>query len=161
MDLFSVNNKNGRLKFGLYNEVIFLKSVNDLLENDNSKCKIVKHSNKYSEIDFFIYNENNKKILNLELKTRRFRNNNITLYANCSKFEYIKEKKLENTFLIWRDYYKGDYYYLHINKENINSILEMEQHLVFNQFVFHFKTNEVKKCDDIETLYNEFKNILI
>jgi len=161
MDLFSVNNKSGRLKFGLYNEVIFLKSVNDLLECDNSKCRIVKHSNKYSEIDFFIYNENNKKILNLELKTRRFRNNNITLYANCSKFEYIKRKNLENTFLIWRDYYKEDYYYLHINKENINSILEMEQQLVFNQFVYQFDTNEVKKCDDIETLYNEFKNILI
>jgi len=161
MECFGVNDKSRRLKFGLYNEVIFLKSMNDLLENENSNCKIVKYANKYNEIDFYIYNELNDKIVNLELKTRRFRNNNIKLYANASKFRYIKNNNLENTFLIWKDYFKNNYYYVLINKENIDEILNMEKQRIFNQLVVEFKTDEVRKCDEIKIIYDEIKQLLI
>ena len=161
MESFCVNDKARRLKFGLYNEVIFLKSMNDLLENENSNCKIVKYANKYNEIDFYIYNDLNSKIVNLELKTRRFRNNNIKLYANVSKFRYIKNNNLENTFLIWKDYFKNTYYYVLINKENIDEILNMEKQRIFNQLVVEFKTNEVRKCDEIKIIYDEIKQLLI
>ena len=161
MESFGVNDKARRLKFGLYNEVIFLKSMNDLLENENSNCKIVKYANKYNEIDFYIYNDLNSKIVNLELKTRRFRNNNIKLYANVSKFRYIKNNNLENTFLIWKDYFKNNYYYVLINKENIDEILNMEKQRIFNQLVVEFKTDEVRKCDEIKIIYDEIKQLLI
>jgi len=148
-----------RLKFGLKNEIIFLKDINDLLLNIDDKIKLVKYEDRYAPIDFFTYLENSNKYVNLELKCRRFLNNKINLFINYSKLQYIKAFELKHTFLVWKNMNSLEYYYLYITPMNLEELLNKPTIVCWNQRTTIVSLDMVKKTNNLVDLVNDIVNI--
>ncbi len=81
------NQKNKDLRFGKLNE----KKVLEILKKHNNTIKKYKYT--YSTFDFYLKDENNKKIIEYELKSRNIKFNQYpTIICGLNKFEYAKNR---------------------------------------------------------------------
>tara|TARA_R110002072_G_scaffold209146_1_gene366715 strand:- start:1631 stop:2074 length:444 start_codon:yes stop_codon:yes gene_type:complete len=98
--------KNKDLRFGKQNE----KKVLEILKKNNNTIK--KYKYKYSTFDFYLRDENKKKVIEYELKSRNIKYNQYpTIICGLNKFEYAIKRLLKGIRPIFLFYFTDGLYY--------------------------------------------------
>ena len=98
--------KNKDLRFGKQNE----KKVLEILKKNNNTIK--KYKYKYSTFDFYLRDENKKKVIEYELKSRNIKYNQYpTIICGLNKFEHAIKRLLKGIRPIFLFYFTDGLYY--------------------------------------------------
>ena len=151
-----------RLKFGKKNELIFFKEIKECAKSNGYNLIFKTHRNSNANIDFYVAKDNFNKRINLELKTRRLKNNDIVLFVNYSKLRYVKEFNIRYAYLIWKVKDTGEFYYVFLTPQLLDYLINKKTYNVFGQQTTivdkHLATKTKNLVDIIDQVHNIFYN---